>query len=33
MFQVFLALMRTSYLLGFWGPDKPLAISSYEKRK
>ncbi|CAK7241188.1 MAG: hypothetical protein STHCBS139747_002647 [Sporothrix thermara] len=32
-FTVFLALMRTSYLLGFWGPDKPLAISSYEKRK
>ncbi|CAK7274377.1 hypothetical protein SEPCBS57363_006131 [Sporothrix epigloea] len=32
-FTIFLALMRTSYLLGFFGPDKPLAVSIYEKQK
>ncbi|CAK7265225.1 hypothetical protein SEPCBS119000_001403 [Sporothrix epigloea] len=32
-FQAFLALMRTSYLLGLFGPDKPLPLSVSEKRK
>lgn len=33
MRQTFLAVMRISYLLGLFGPDKPTAIPSSDKRK